>query len=508
MTIADAKLLKSGDLEMHAERITDKERLIHNQGLWVKACGPEAYVIQQTYGVVMHGILTATVKDPLEMTGPLLAENSRDFGKAAIAHIKWLAGPHKAKRKQKTSMIVAFAEPEDANRAIDQGLVWAGERHSCEYYEPKCLMLQCKACQHYGHMGNRCRAPVKCVICAETHPKATCPERHQPSPKIKCAVCNGHHQADSPECVYRQKELQRIAQARRDAPPRHPIRKPPGAMNPRKETEDQVTSETEADKFLENLGSRVDPANGDPSIGLPDRSTNTVRNSANATPPVTTDKHPHPPTTDDTGIPNNPSTNTDASPPATGETALISPPSASTRAIATCRDALETSPTTGAPEPTPKATTSETVGVNALKTQNKRRSRNREPLQDVTDLFSDLGRARKNQLETSNQEKRLRPSNQGKEQQRAPKKPGKKGPTKSLKRKKPAEEDDTSNPSTAISTISGRQVKRPKTLIAELERSRKVEIGFDTTEEDQTSHDETSNTFYDIASGAIIGCHE
>lgn len=121
------------------------------------------------------------------------------------------------KQKSKTSIVVSCSSPEDGNRAIEQGMIWEGSAHSAELYSPGCQMQQCHKCQHYGHLGNRCHAPIKCAVCAGDHQSRSCSVKKNGG-EYKCALCNGAHTAYDPGCPERQKQFDAVLKAQNERP--------------------------------------------------------------------------------------------------------------------------------------------------------------------------------------------------------------------------------------------------------------------------------------------------
>ena len=217
--------LQSGDAELRCEKVSDVERLTHNQEAWTKVYGPGAHILIDTYSVVLHGIQVTSIKAHQEkwtnIATVLLADNSAHFPAAKVVHMGWLV-KRQARVKAKSSVIVAFTDPVDANRAIASGMTWAGSHHVAEYYEPNCKLQQCHKCQHYGHVGTRCHASIKCAKCAAAHTQSQCPYAQNPQ-KYLCAVCNGPHSALDPECPTRQKAIQATLNAKANMPAFHPV---------------------------------------------------------------------------------------------------------------------------------------------------------------------------------------------------------------------------------------------------------------------------------------------
>jgi hypothetical protein len=92
-------------------------------------------------------------------------------------------------KKQFSVMVIEFTRPEDANKAIEEGLVLDATIHQCEFYKRGCKMKQC------FHIGPQYKAEHQCGYCAEYHNTRDCITKDDPSSKPKCAVCKEEHHA-------------------------------------------------------------------------------------------------------------------------------------------------------------------------------------------------------------------------------------------------------------------------------------------------------------------------
>jgi hypothetical protein len=97
-----------------------------------------------------------------ETRGQILLDNKPFIVQVEIKYIGWLT--RNAPTKAASSVIIEFSKLEDANKIIDEGLIWQGEVFQCERYE-----RQCFKCQHYGHIGTQCKAIIACGYCAQQH---------------------------------------------------------------------------------------------------------------------------------------------------------------------------------------------------------------------------------------------------------------------------------------------------------------------------------------------------
>lgn len=67
-----------------------------------------------------------------------------------------------------------------------------------ESHRTKSRETQCHRCQLYGHSQYKCRAPPKCLKCAQAHMSYQCTAG--PTVQMKCANCGGNHPANYREC--------------------------------------------------------------------------------------------------------------------------------------------------------------------------------------------------------------------------------------------------------------------------------------------------------------------
>ena len=125
-----------------------------------------------------------SAEEKLRTIRTLLLDHADRLPQAQVNYISWLV--KQRVKKDRTSVVVEFTHPEDANTAIDHGLQWDGEPHQVEAYAGGGRIQQCLRCQQYGHIGTRCRAPVKCARCAESRDTKACLE--DPSLPFKCTL--------------------------------------------------------------------------------------------------------------------------------------------------------------------------------------------------------------------------------------------------------------------------------------------------------------------------------
>ena len=126
-------------------------------------------------------------------------------------------------------MIIEFTRPEDANKIIEEGLVWQGEMLKCERYERQYRLKQCFNRQKYGHIGTQCKTTTACGYCAEQHSSREYTSKTERSGPRKCAICQGEHEAWSQQCPARKEELIKIRALYAGRAQYHPVPAPPEA---------------------------------------------------------------------------------------------------------------------------------------------------------------------------------------------------------------------------------------------------------------------------------------
>lgn len=220
--IISSNQLKSGDLSIKTATTKEMETLRQFTDDWTYRIGNGASVRLPTYGVLVHGIRTNSMDmDKSEdIRNEILLDNKPFIPNADIRYIGWLS--RKSLIKPASSIIIEFKNPVDANKIIDEGLIWQGQVFQCELYNKGSRLKQCFQCQKYGHIGTQCRATKACGVCAEEHSSRDCPTRIDTSAPRKCAVCQGSHAAWSGQCPIRKDEMAKIRAAYDARPVYHP----------------------------------------------------------------------------------------------------------------------------------------------------------------------------------------------------------------------------------------------------------------------------------------------
>ncbi len=208
LRVAAAKQLRSGDLAIYTHTVAEKEALQASPN-WARAFGA-GKVVATTYGVIAHGIPTISVKmdNQKQTIARIQAKNHKIGTDISVGYVGWLCPPKRAAG----SMIVEFLDAEQANLALQTGLVWDSEYKKTELYDRACRIQECFQCHKYGHISAQCGGQQKCGICAEGHRSEDCPSKDLG--KWKCASCGGPHRARDSKCPDYQKEVVRVQVAR------------------------------------------------------------------------------------------------------------------------------------------------------------------------------------------------------------------------------------------------------------------------------------------------------
>ena len=220
--IASSNQLKSGDLSIKATTSAEMEALQQFAEDWEHRIGSGATVRIPTFGVLAHGVRTSSMDmdHTDEVKDGLLQDNKPFVPNAEIKYVGWLTKSSPC--KSASSVIVEFARPGDANRIIDEGLIWQGEVFQCERYDRQCRLRQCFRCHKYGHIGTQCKATIACGYCAQDHSTRDCPTKNDDSAPRKCAACHGEHEAWHSQCPTRKQEMAKIKAAYKARPKYHP----------------------------------------------------------------------------------------------------------------------------------------------------------------------------------------------------------------------------------------------------------------------------------------------
>lgn len=195
--VGSASILPTGALELHMVDVPALERVLHNQAKWLPAIDSQAHLVVNTYGVLMHSVLTKSVPQMHKMAAAILHENPGLPEGTTIVFVAWIN--LRGSTKPKSSLQVHFSTPEAANMAIKLGLFYQARHHPCERYISGAKLMQCKRCTNFGHLGTHCPNKPRCVYCASAHEGRNCSVKsdHQ---RWSCANCGGKHCADSEQC--------------------------------------------------------------------------------------------------------------------------------------------------------------------------------------------------------------------------------------------------------------------------------------------------------------------
>jgi hypothetical protein len=224
--VVSSNQLKSGDLSIKTATSNEVEALRQFADDWANRIGSGATVQIPTYGVLAHGIRTRTMNmDKFEDNRAQILQDNRPFiPQAEIRHIGWLT--RDASAKAASTITIEFTKPEDANKIIDEGLIWQGEVFQCERYERQCRVKQCFKCQKCGHIGTQCKATTACGYCAQEHNTRDCPSKSGRSVPRRCATCRGEHEAWNRQCPTRKDEIAKAKLAYQIRPRYHQVTEP------------------------------------------------------------------------------------------------------------------------------------------------------------------------------------------------------------------------------------------------------------------------------------------
>lgn len=151
-----AKISKGGNVAIQPVHGTEARKLRENTNWIWAAFGEGVELVTKSYGVVAHGISSHKINpENKEASIQYLVDKNRNaFPDLSIKWISWLRAPQEG--KSVASLIIEVADPEVANRMIDEGIVTGAHMHSCTLYNPDCCMKLCFRCLQYGHKAVKC----------------------------------------------------------------------------------------------------------------------------------------------------------------------------------------------------------------------------------------------------------------------------------------------------------------------------------------------------------------
>lgn len=212
--VVAARRLMSGDVVVTTTHI-DARKEIQTATGWLEAFGEGAKVKRHVYTVLAHGIRMAhiDINKQEDAIKEIYRQNPILKDAVEILAVHWTKRSLKL-MKTYAPLLIDVAEPVQANRLIDTGLIWEYQLHDCEPFVGDCRSTQCFKCFRYGHIARACGNVARCGFCAAPgHETNDCLQKNTPE-NHRCAACASpaaKHKAWSPTCPVRQG---RVAQAR------------------------------------------------------------------------------------------------------------------------------------------------------------------------------------------------------------------------------------------------------------------------------------------------------
>ena len=138
-----ARRLPSGDVLITFQGEEGKKKWEKDhKGL--TAFGENARYRTREFTVLVHGIRVAAVNPANQdkAIAEIYAQNPKLKEAVKIVRLGWSKKTIKS-QKRYAALHVGVAEPEQANRLIDSGLLYGSELHDCELFDGTCIVTQC-----------------------------------------------------------------------------------------------------------------------------------------------------------------------------------------------------------------------------------------------------------------------------------------------------------------------------------------------------------------------------
>ncbi|KDN61236.1 hypothetical protein CSUB01_11874 [Colletotrichum sublineola] len=213
ITIASMRAMNSRSLKAHVDRAIEESSNEHVRKLKPVSANQlkSGDLSIKTATTKYMETLRQFAEDWESRIGNRATDNKAFIPTAEIKYIGWLT--QSANKKTASTIVVEFSKAEDANKLIDEGLIWQGQVFQCERYDRKCRLRQCFKCHTYSHIGTQCKATTTCGYCAQEHMTRDCPSKNDTETPRKCAACHGEHEAWNGRCPTRIREKAKIRTA-------------------------------------------------------------------------------------------------------------------------------------------------------------------------------------------------------------------------------------------------------------------------------------------------------
>lgn len=235
--VVAVRKLQSGDVVLTTDEEQTRTRWCTDTK-WLTVLGEEARIKRREFAILAHGVRVNQVQNQEQAITDIYKQNPRLAGTVDILRVAFSKKLIRSGRKT-GPLIVSVAEPEQANRLIDAGLILGYELHSCEPYDGNCIVTQCFNCFAYGHLARNCRNTARCGSCgAPGHATNDC-LGIEDREKHRCVPCRGNHQSWARECPVRKKQVAAAQAAYNIRPTRYQENRPSSytqTRSPRKAT--------------------------------------------------------------------------------------------------------------------------------------------------------------------------------------------------------------------------------------------------------------------------------
>ena len=159
---------------------------------WLETFGTGSRVKRRDFAVLAHRIRVSLVQNQGQAIADIYKQNPRLAGAVDILRVAFSRKVIQAGCKTGL-LIISVAEPEQANRLINAGLIYGYKLHNCEPYDGNCVITQCFRCYNYRHKAGKCRNTQRCGFCGSLgHATNNCIGKEDTG-MYRCIPCRGKH---------------------------------------------------------------------------------------------------------------------------------------------------------------------------------------------------------------------------------------------------------------------------------------------------------------------------
>lgn len=176
---------RTGDINVFFETQDHLEQAAETANLWVPKFNDKLRLKTKIYTIMVHGVPTSFDITDDRKVKSFQFENGNILN--SLESIRWANTNSIATKKPFSSLFISLGDPEAANEAIFNNIIYQREIQTTERSKKHAGSIQCFKCQGFGHTKAPCKAASRCATCTGDHPTDECDAAT--AGKSYCANC-------------------------------------------------------------------------------------------------------------------------------------------------------------------------------------------------------------------------------------------------------------------------------------------------------------------------------